>query len=117
MSDQAKYLAEVLRENQNMPFVKRINDPGAYGVIDNDDGSQSTHRMSAEIDEQGQAWAYPNIVDTPEGLKQFGDTWEAMRYNIESGNAIPFPDIDTALDFSKNYKTPEFNEYYEGKRK
>jgi hypothetical protein len=117
MSDQAKYLAEVLRENQNMPFVKRINDPGAYGVIDNDDGSQSTHRMSAEIDEQGQAWAYPNIVQTPEGLKQFDDTWEAMRYNIESGNAIPFPDIDTALDFSKNYKTPEFNEYYEGKRR
>jgi|TARA_R100001530_G_scaffold3596_5_gene5300 hypothetical protein len=115
MADQ-KAIARALRENASKPFVDRITNPQNYEVINNPDGSVSTHKMAAEIDENGQAWAFPTIVQTPEGLNQFDNTWEAMKYNIENENAIRFNSIDEALDFSINYKNSEFKNYYKNKR-
>ena len=107
MSETAAII-DILRNNESMPFVNRILNPGVGGVIRNEDGTISTHRMSAEIDDQGQAWAFPTIVDGPEGLTEYQDPYQAMDYNIQNSNAIPFDTIDQAIDFSKNYKTPEF---------
>ena len=97
-------------------FQDRIANPQNYGVINNPDGSISTHRMSAEIDENGQAYAFPMIVQRDGELHQFEDPWEALEWNKANNNVQPFDSINEALEYSKTYKTPEFNEYYEKQR-
>lgn len=106
---------EGLLSTKNPMFVERINNPKNYGYIDNEDGSISTHRMAAEIDEEGNVYAFPLIVQMPDGsLHQFEDPFEAMDYNKSVGNVLPFDDIESALEYTKSYKTPEFKEYYRG---
>jgi hypothetical protein len=97
-----------------LPFMDRINNPNNYDIVTNDDGSISTHRMSAEIDENGQAWAFPMIVQTDEGLHEYDDPFEALDYNKQTNNAIPFDSIDEALEYSKTYKPEGFNNFYKG---
>jgi len=99
--------------NQPEPaFMQRVANPQDYPVINNDDGSVSTHRMAAEVDEQGNWYAFPTIVQMPDGsLKQFDDNHEALRYNKRIGNVKPFSGMDEALHFAEGgYKTPEFLE-------
>ena len=42
-------------------FVDRINNPNNYPYIKNKDGSISTHRMAAEVDEKGNWIVFPTI--------------------------------------------------------
>tara|TARA_R110002110_G_scaffold79230_2_gene207294 strand:+ start:1577 stop:1966 length:390 start_codon:yes stop_codon:yes gene_type:complete len=109
------FVGDVAHNNKNVPFIQRLTDPGGeHGAIRNKNGSLSTHRMAAEIDENGQAWAFPTIVEMSDGgLHQFDNPAEALQYNIQNGNAIKFPDIRSADEWSRNYKTPQFNEYYD----
>jgi len=56
-------------------FVDRINNPEKYPFIRNKDGSISTHRMAAEVDEKGNWYAFPTIVMLPSGeLYQFEES-------------------------------------------
>ena len=74
-------LMQLLGENKNIPFVDRILSPQNYGVIENKDNTISTHLMSAEYDENGDAYAFPMIVKTENGLRKFNDPREALNYN------------------------------------
>ncbi len=80
---------------------RRLLDPNAPR-INNPDGSFSTHRMAAEVDGGGNWWAFPTIVQLPNGnLHQFDDHQEAMQYNIQRGEAVHFgPDKSSALAFA-----------------
>lgn len=83
-------------------FIDRINNPDKYPVIWNDDGSYSTHRMAAEVDENGNWYVFPTIVQLPSGeLYQFQDNGQAMDYNMRTGNFLPMPNKKEAIDYAK----------------
>jgi hypothetical protein len=59
--------------------------------IQNLDGTISTHRMAAEKDDSGNWWAFPTIVQSDKGtLHQFDNHFDAMRWNIDRGEAVDF---------------------------
>lgn len=83
-------------------FIDRINNPQKYPYITNPDGSISTHLMAAEMDEQGNWYVYPTIVMMPTGeLYQFNDQYQAMDYNLRTGNFKKFPDKESALSYAE----------------
>ena len=82
-------------------FVDRINNPADYPYITNSNGSFSTHRMAAEVDGDGQWYAFPTIVQLPNGkLKQFETNQQAMEYNLKTGNYLEMPTKQDALKYS-----------------
>lgn len=108
----------ILEQNRDRPFVRRILRPETGGFIQNQDGSVSTHRMAAEVGEDGRVFAFPTILEGEDGrLREFEDPFEAMMYARRTGDAIEFDDIQSALSFTKNYKTNEFQDYWRGKRR
>jgi len=90
------------KENTNQPeFLDRIQNPENYPYITNEDGSISTHKMSAEVDEKGNWYVYPNIVRTPTGeLYEFKDTRQAMEYNIKNNNYLPMKSKAEAIKYA-----------------
>ena len=90
-------------------FVDRANNPQDYPHIKNADGSVSTHRMAAEVDENGNWFAFPTVVSMPGGeLKEFGDNREAMSHNLKTGNVKEFgQDKDAALAYAEGGYKPE----------
>jgi hypothetical protein len=95
------------------PFMDRVNNPQNYPVRHNEGGGVSTHRMAAEVDENGKWHVFPTIIPDKDGnLMQFDNNHEAMRHNLQSGNVMSFDAKDEALNFAEGgYKTPEFLEY------
>lgn len=87
-------------------FIDRINNPEKYPVIKNKDGSVSTHRMAAEVDENGNWFVFPTIVMLPSGeLYEFKNNQQAMDYNLRTGNYLPMESKDQAIDYaSGGYK-------------
>lgn len=59
--------------------------------------------MAAEVDERGNWFVFPTIVELPDGsLKQFDTNREAMDFAISSGEFIPFKkDKNNALEFAR----------------
>jgi hypothetical protein len=111
--DAQKRMAAILRANQDMPFVDRILSPEGQPTMPMGEGSVATHLMAAEIDDSGQSYAFPTVIKQPDGsLKQFTNPHEAMAINKREKNALPFLSIEDAIEFSENYKTPEFTEHY-----
>ena len=89
---------------EDYAFGRRAMDPN-QPVQENEDNTVSTHLMAAEVDEEGQAWAFPTIIDLGNGnLQRFDDPHEALRINKHMGNAVPFDSIEKAVLWSKNYK-------------
>lgn len=92
-------------------FEERIERPGEGGFIRNEDGSISTHRMAAEVDENGDWYAFPTVVEMPDGsLHQFDNNYDAFDYNKLTGNVKSFgKDKESALKYAEGgYKTQEF---------
>ena len=89
--------------NKNQPeLLDRITNPDKYPYITNDDNSISTHRMAAEVDENGNWVVFPTIVRLPTGeLYQFEDSGQAMDYNMRTGNYLPMPSKKDALSYAK----------------
>jgi hypothetical protein len=83
-------------------FVDRIKNPDNYPSIKNEDGSFSTHRMAAEVDDNGNWYVFPTIVQMPNGgLFQFKDNRTAMQYNLKNNNYIPMPNKKRALEYAE----------------
>ena len=100
-----------LAEHRDKDFVKRILYHDKYPVINNEDGSVSTHRMAAEKTPDGRWLVFPTIVNTKDGLVEFpvgeGEFPEdAWRYALENQEYIEFEDGDEAQWFAKGgYKS------------
>ena len=94
-------------------FIDRINNPEKYPFIRNQDGSISTHRMAAEVDEKGNWYAFPTIVMLPNGeLFQFDNNDQAMKYALRTGNFLPMKGKDEAIEYAKGgYKTPKLKQF------
>jgi len=94
----------ILELNSEKNFVKRIIDPVSYPVIENEDGSISTHRMaSGEAD--GRHFVYPTIIQDKKGsLRQLNDD-EAWNHAMDTGEFIEFGDEIEARNFAEgDYK-------------
>ena len=94
-------IIKALQNNRNLDFVDRILRPEKYPVIQNPDGSHSTHLMSSSDN-----IAYPTIV-RPEGegnLTQLAPE-DAFKHAIKSKQFITFPSEQEADQFaSGGYK-------------
>jgi len=94
-------------------FVDRINNPEKYPFIRNKDGSISTHRMAAEVDERGNWMVFPTIVMLPSGeLYQFENNQKAMEYARRTGNFLPMKGKDEAITYAEGgYKTEKLKKF------
>jgi len=97
-----KTLTKILESNKNKSFVKRILEPDQYPVLQNDDGTVSTHRMS-----WGQAGdkyiVFPTVLYNGKKLQAF-DPNDAFQHVIKSKNYILFDSPEEADAFTKRYK-------------
>ena len=103
----------ILEENKDIPFVDRVLNPQKYPspTLTDDQGRKQTHFMSADKDENDNWIVYPKIIYQDNQYKRVN-----MQEAIASGNFINFEsDQQKAIDFSKNYKTQEFKDYYNTK--
>lgn len=107
-------------EAEAAQFEDRINNPSNYPVIENPDGSISTHRMadSGPNGINGRHIAWPTIQMMPDGtLRHFDNSDRALDAAIESGNYKEFETAQEAMDYARGgYKTPEFKSYYQNYR-
>lgn len=98
MSDVEK----VLTENMHVPFVKRMmyfDEP----IKDNKDGTISTHRMAAEVDEEGNWKVFPTLFYYDGEWIEFDDNREAEQFAIKHKDYIDFgKDKEAALAFAES---------------
>jgi uncharacterized membrane protein (UPF0127 family) len=98
----------LLNEYSNLDFVKRIADPNLVTPLDNEDGTSSTHSMSAEVDEEGNWHVFPTVVNR-EGTLERMETWDALDYAKQSGEHIPVDNPELAQWIASNgYKKTKF---------
>ena len=102
MSDDEKTrVMRILQANASKPFVQRILQPKDFPVLENDDGTISTHKMAwGEAD--GKFVVFPTILWDGTKLKDYGK--EAFKEVMKTGNFIPFDTKEDAEWFSKRYK-------------
>lgn len=142
MDNNTYNLMKILNENKNISFIDRLQNPQNYGVMHQNkyipkggllnffenapEAEINTHLMSAEFDEEGNAYVFPLIQKGENGLIQFSETREGKRNALnnakKNNNAILFnsfegkynkENIKEADKFSRNYKTSKFKEYYD----
>jgi hypothetical protein len=101
-----KRLIEILEQNRDKEFVRRILTPGQYPVLWNKDGSHSTHSMAWDGPDPktGRSVVYPTVVRLKDGRMVRLDDRSALGYAIENNEIIPFDDPQEAETFSKQYK-------------
>jgi hypothetical protein len=76
-----------------------------HGALRGKSGKVETHKLAAEIDDDGKVYVFPTVVELEDGrLKKFKDNYEALKYNKEHKETIEFPDIDSAVKFTQSYK-------------
>lgn len=94
-------------------FIDRIKKPEKYPYIKNPDGSISTHRMAAEVDEKGNWYVFPTIQMREDGkLVVFNDNRAAMEQALKSGNYLKMKDKDEALKYAQGiYKTEKLKKF------
>ena len=107
---------DLLEANKNFDFVKRILDPknSPRPLLSSDGRIKETHRMAAEDLGKGKTnpAAFPMIINKGGKLVKL-NRQEAMEHAIKTGEFIAFESIEKALEFSKRYKPPEFERYYQ----
>ena len=106
-------VASVLEENKDVPFVKRILNPDEYPVVENADGTVSSHLMSySEAD--GKYFVYPTLVDKGQGrLEKPDDPYQEAR---DTGNVIKFDNEEDAAAFAAgSWKEKEIPSQFDSK--
>lgn len=101
---QYEALSKALNQKyKHLNWVKRGLDPKNNPVINNVDGSISTHRLAWVTGDNGEAYIYPTIIQDPKTGKliQLDDN-EAADYAFETKTAMVIPDVRLAEYYSKN---------------
>lgn len=108
IDEERQQVMDLLKENKDKNFVRRIMKPDVYPAIDNGDGTHSTHLMAWSEDGEGDKKkfiVYPTITydaKTKKLTKQDGDA--AYNHAKATGEFIEFDTADKADWFSRNYK-------------
>ena len=100
MSDDVK-IGKVLDKNRGKDFVERIINPWDSPVLQNDDGTKSSHKM-AWGESDGKYYVYPTVLRDGEALNDYGDGAWSEAY--KRGEYIEFNSAEDADWFSQNYK-------------
>lgn len=90
-----------ISNDTKLNFEKRVLKPNSYPAIQNEDGSESTHRMAyGETD--GRYVAYPTIVQ-PKGSKELMplDDREAFEYAMKNREFRSFKTEDEAKAYAE----------------
>ena len=95
-------VVRILMGNSEKSFVKRILQPDAYPVIENEDGTKSTHKM-AYAEKDGKFVVYPTILYDGKKLTEYAPD-EALNQASKTGNMIEFDTEEEANWFSQQYK-------------
>ena len=82
-------------------FVDRVRNNQNYPVINNPDGSVSTHRMAAESDANGNWYVFPTIQMQDGELVEYYDSRDAMDAAFKTGNILRAPDKQSALNYAE----------------
>ena len=89
------------KKKKQPEWVDRILNPQKHPYIMNKDGSISTHRMAAEVDENGNWFVFPTIVpDGKGGLKKLSNQ-EAFDYALNNEQYLLMPSKEEAIDYAK----------------
>ena len=109
-------LLDLQAKNPTATWIDRVLRPDKYPNLwlTNERGQRETHRLAAEIDDNGNVYVFPMVRMLSDGtLKKYSNAHEAMFENIKTGNAVLWNgDIQSAVEFTKNYKTEEFKQYH-----
>jgi len=81
----------------NPNFVERYLNPSIFPVINNEDGSVSTHRM-ASGEANGKYIAYPTIIQRKDGELEELSLEDAAKYALENKEYMEF---DTNLEATR----------------
>ena len=106
--------SDVLQANKSKNFIKRILDfKSAPATLPDEAGRKQTHLMSAEyLGEKGTIpAAFPLVIERDGKLVKLSKP-EAADYARKTGEYVAFKDINSADQFSRSYKTPEFKAFY-----
>ena len=82
-------------------FVDRVRNNQNYPVINNPDGSVSTHRMAAESDANGNWYVFPTIQMQDGELVEYYDSRDAMDAAFKTGNILRAPNKQAALNYAE----------------
>ena len=93
------------------PFIDRIENPKEYRSLLNPDGTRSTYKMSAEVDEHNpNLWyVFPTMIppkritegNTKNEWLQFDDNRQALEHNIKFGNIKIFSNKEDAITYAE----------------
>jgi len=108
-----KPVKELLIDNKDKEFVNRILNPALNDTLKRDKSvaSNETHRMAAEVDEKGNWYVFPNVINKGGTLTK---PKNPMKVALDNNEYISFgKDKDQALWFAAdNYKTQEFRDHH-----
>jgi hypothetical protein len=88
---------QILKDNKNLNFVKRINNP--LQSIPDINGDPMTHYMTSEDNR-----VFPQVIQNNTGELQYLPYNEASSYARQSGEYIELPSMQDATDYGKTYK-------------
>ncbi len=98
-------ISQILNDWQFVPFVQRILNKDKYPVINNSDGTYSTHKLSwGSIGDKYVVFPQIEMVDGKlTNLLEAGI--DPFNYAMNTRNYIQFDSPDDADFFTKNYKS------------
>ena len=92
------WLTKILQQNSGLDFVNRILNPSVFPVLQNEDGSVSTHSM-ADSDN----YVYPTVIRQGDQLKRLKGR-DAYRHAMKTGEFIKLDNPSDAAWVARNYK-------------
>uniref|UniRef100_A0A6M3JS11 Uncharacterized protein n=1 Tax=viral metagenome TaxID=1070528 RepID=A0A6M3JS11_9ZZZZ len=97
-------LSEIIQGNQNIPFIQRLINRYIYPVINNPEGTQSSHKMMwGQVNDKYIVFPSIELVNgkLTDMLKAGIDPMEQA---LQNKNFIEFDSPNEAEWFTKNYK-------------
>lgn len=97
-----KEILQILEQNKDKEFVKRIINPNKYPILNISNGYTASHLMA--YGQYGDKYiVYPTVIYDGKELKQYDPdiAWEKVR---KTGNYIEFDNEEKAKQFSIDYK-------------
>jgi hypothetical protein len=94
--------SQILEQNKDKPFVKRILKPSDYPSLDLGEGRTASHLMTwAQVGDK--YVAFPTVLQEGKKLKKYipDEAWSRVK---DTGNYIEFNTAEEADKFSKEYK-------------
>lgn len=92
----------ISQRNKNKNWVERGLNPNDFPFIENEDGTQSTHKLAYSTFDDG-AMVFPTIIQNEDKtLKEFLSVDDAYNHAMENNTGVFIPNWDLAKYYSEN---------------